>query len=159
MFDVSIFSQMDKTEPSVFFNDSLDITPLKILYDNCVRMGSETNNNVTVATAHPDIWFSDYFELLKSKVKMVVKQPTFQLIKVEDNKLFSTSFSCDTVEFNSDDELKKFFEDISEYGSIALFSIVKYINIKTFNTNWRVRFKDISTKEEIRDKKIGKIIT
>ena len=57
MFDVSLFSQMEKSETIVYFNDSLDVSCLKLLYDNCVRMGSESNTNVTIATAHPDLWF------------------------------------------------------------------------------------------------------
>ena len=55
-------------------------------------------------------------------------------------------------------ELKKFFEDMTEYGSIAVFSLVKYVDIKSFSISWRLRYKDISTKEEVRDKKINTIL-
>ena len=158
MFDVSLFSQMDKSEPIVYFNDSLDVSSLKILYDNCVRMGTENNTNVSIATAHPDLWFGDYFDFFRTKIKMVVKAPAFQLTKVEVNQLVSNNYSCDTSEFKSDEELKKFFEDMTEYGSIAVFSLVKYVDIKSFSISWRIRYKDISTKEEVRDKKINTIL-
>jgi hypothetical protein len=158
MFDVSLFSQMEKKERVVHFNDSLDISSLKILYDNCIRMGSETNTNISIATVHPDLWFGEYFDFFRAKVKMVVTQPVFQLVKIEDNQVLSTSHSCDTAEFESDDELKKFFEDMTEFGSIAIFTLVKYVDITTFSVRWKLRFKDISTKEEVRDKKISTII-
>lgn len=158
MFDVSLFSQMEKSETIVYFNDSLDVSCLKLLYDNCVRMGSESNTNVTIATAHPDLWFGEYFDFFRTKIKMVVKSPVFQLTKVEGNQLVSTNYSCEILEFESDEELKKFFEDMTEYGSIAVFSLVKYVDIKSFSISWRLRYKDISTKEEIRDKKISTIL-
>ena len=158
MFDVSLFSQMEKSETIVYFNDSLDVSCLKLLYDNCVRMGSESNTNVTIATAHPDLWFGEYFDFFRTKIKMVVKSPVFQLTKVEGNQLVSTNYSCEILEFESDEELKKFFEDMTEYGSIAVFSLVKYVDIKSFSISWRLRYKDITTKEEVRDKKIDKII-
>jgi hypothetical protein len=158
MFDVSLFSQMEKSETIVYFNDSLDVSCLKLLYDNCVRMGSESNTNVTIATAHPDLWFGEYFDFFRTKIKMVVKSPVFHLTKVEGNQLVSTNYSCEIIEFESDEELKKFFEDMTEYGSIAIFSLVKYVDIKSFNISWRLRYKDISTKEEIRDKKISNIL-
>jgi hypothetical protein len=158
MFDVSLFSQMEKTEPVVYFNESLDVSSLKILYDNCIRMGSEANTNVSIATAHPDLWFGEYFDFFKNKIKMIVKNPVFQLIKVEGNQLVSTNYSCDTIEFLSDNDLKKFFDDMTEYGSVAVFSLVKYVDIKSFSVSWRLRYKDVSTKEETREKKIKKII-
>lgn len=158
MFDVSLFSKMEKSEPIVYFNDRLDLSSLKLLYDNCIRMGLEQNTNVSIATAHPDIWFGEYFDFFLNKVKMVIKAPVFTLISIEGNQIVSKNYSCETAEFQSDDELKEFFENITEYGSIAVFSLVKYVDIKSFKVFWRLRYKDISTKEEIRDKKISKIL-
>lgn len=158
MFDVSLFSQMEKKDPIVHFNDSLDISSLKILYDNCIRMGSENNSNISIATVHPDLWFGDYFDFFRTRIKMVVTAPVFQLLKIEGNQVVSMNHSCDTAEFGSDEELKKFFEDMTEFGSIAIFTLVKYVDITRFSVRWRLRYKDISTKEEIRDKKISTII-
>lgn len=159
MFDVNLFSQMGKQVPNVYFNDGLDISALKLLYDNCIRMGSDNNNsNVSIAIAHPDLWFGDYFDLFKTKIKMVVSAPVFQLIRIEGNQLILDSHVCETFELKTDEDLKKFFEDMTEFGSIAVFTIIKYVDISTFNITWKIRYKDISTKEEIRDKKIDSII-
>jgi hypothetical protein len=139
-FDVSLFSKMEKQDPQFYFNDSLDVSSLKILYDNCMRMGSGDNSNVEMATVHPDIWFGEYFDFFRKKVKMVVKGPLFQLVQVEGNKL------------------EEFLENQTEYGSIAIFCLVKWLNVKTLAVTWNLKYKDISTKEEIRNKKISTIL-
>jgi len=157
-FDVSLFSKMEKQDPQFYFNDSLDVSSLKILYDNCMRMGSGDNSNVEMATVHPDIWFGEYFDFFRKKVKMVVKGPLFQLVQVEGNKLVAKNYSCDMVSFNSDKELEEFLENQTEYGSIAIFCLVKWLNVKTLAVTWNLKYKDISTKEEIRNKKISTIL-
>jgi len=158
MFDPSLFSQMEKQVTNVHFNDVLDISALKTLYDNCIRMGEGNNSNIEMATIHPDIWFGDYFDIFRKKVKMVVKGPIFQLIQIEDNQLVSKNYSCEMISFNSDDELTDFLDKQTEYGSIAIFCLVKWLNVKTLTVTWNLRYKDISTKEDIRDKKINSII-
>ena len=85
MIDVKIFDS--KEEVSVYVNDDIDFTSLKILYDNCLRVGSSDNLNITVATVHPSLWFGELFEYIQKSVKLVPKIPTFQLMKIEDNQL------------------------------------------------------------------------
>jgi hypothetical protein len=70
---------------------------------------------------------------------MVVKGPVFQLVQVEGNQLVSTNYSCDMVSFNSDKELEEFLDSQTEYGSIAIFSLVKWLNVKTFAVTWNLR--------------------
>ncbi len=157
-FDISLFSKMEKQEPQFYFNDSLDVSSLKLLYDNCIRMGSDNNSNVEMATVHPDLWFGDYFDIFRKKVKMVVKNSVFQLIRQEGNQLVSVNYTCDMMKFNSDEELINFLNDLTEYGSIAIFYLVKWVDLKTFNITWNLRYKNISTIEDIRDKKISTIL-
>lgn len=83
-FDVSLFSQIDKIDIQVHFNSELDFSAMMLFYENCIRMGGDNNQNIQIATIHPDIWFGDHFELLSSKIKMVVKSPVFQLIRIEN---------------------------------------------------------------------------
>ena len=156
-FDVSLFSELDK-KSQAHFNSELDISAMKLLYDNCIRMGGDSNNNVEIATIHPDIWFSDHFELLNSKIKIVVESPVFQLVRIEGGQLLCKNFNTDTITFNTDKDLIDFFEQMSEFGSIAVFSLVKYLNVRNLSISWRLKYKDVSTKEEIRDKKINSII-
>ena len=156
MIDVKIFDS--KEEVSVYVNDDIDFTALKILYDNCLRVGSSDNLNITVATVHPSLWFGELFEYIQKSVKLVPKGPAFQLMKIENNQLFSYNKFVETMEFHSDEELKKFFEEDCKYKSLALFSICKYLDMTNLSISWRIRCVDILTKEEMRDKKLDSII-
>ena len=156
MIDVKIFDS--KEEVSVYVNDDIDFTSLKILYDNCLRVGSSDNLNITVATVHPSLWFGELFEYIQKSVKLVPKVPAFQLMKIENNQLFSYNKLVETMEFHSDEELKKFFEEDCKYKSLAMFSICKYLDMTNLSISWRIRCVDILTKEEMRDKKLDSII-
>ena len=156
MIDVKIFDS--KEDVSVYVNDDIDFTALKVLYDNCLRVGSSDNLNITVATVHPSLWFGELFEYIQKSVKLVPKGPAFQLMKIENNQLFSYNKLVETMEFHSDEELKKFFEEDCRYKSLALFSICKYLDMTNLSITWRIRCVDILTKEEMRDKKLDSII-
>jgi hypothetical protein len=156
MIDVKIFDS--KEDVSVYVNDDIDFTALKLLYDNCLRVGSSDNSNITVATVHPSLWFGDLFEYIQKSVKVVPKGPSFQLIKIENNQLVYYNKNVETKNFYSDIELKKFFEEDCIYKSLALFSICKYLDMTNLSTTWTIRCVDILTKEEMRDKKLDSII-
>jgi len=156
MIDVKIFDS--KEDVSVYVNDDIDFTALKVLYDNCIRIGSSDNSNITVATVHPSLWFGDLFEYIQKSVKIVPKGPAFQLMKIENNQLVSYNKNVETKNFYSDIELKKFFEEDCKYKSLALFSICKYLDMTNLSTTWTIRCVDITTKQEVRDRKLDSII-
>ena len=156
MIDVKIFDS--KEDVSVYVNDDIDFTSLKILYDNCLRVGSSDNLNITVATVHPSLWFGELFEYIQKSVKLVPKVPTFQLIKIENNQLVSYNKTVETKNFYSDIELKKFFEEDCKYKSLAIFSICKYLDMTNLSISWRIRCVNVLTKQEVRDKKLDSII-
>jgi hypothetical protein len=156
MIDVKIFDS--KEEVSVYVNDDIDFTALKVLYDNCIRIGSSDNSNITVATVHPSLWFGELFEYIQKSVKLVPKGTSFQLMKIEDNQLVAYNYSVETLEFNSDEDLKKFFEEDCKYKSLAMFSICKYLDMTNLSISWRIRCVNVVTKQEVRDKKLDSII-
>ena len=156
MIDVRIFDS--KEDVSVYVNDDIDFTALKILYDNCIRVGSSDNSNIVVATVHPSLWFGELFEYIQKSVKVVPKGPTFQLMKIENNQLVAYNHAVETIQFYSDVELKKFFEEECKYKSLALFSICKYLDMTNLSTTWRIRCVNVITKEEVRDRKLDSII-
>ena len=156
MIDVRIFDS--KEDVSVYVNDDIDFTALKILYDNCIRVGSSDNSNIVVATVHPSLWFGELFEYIQKSVKVVPKGPVFQLMKIENNQLVAYNHAVETIEFYSDVELKKFFEEECKYKSLALFSICKYLDMTNLSTTWRIRCVNVITKEEVRDRKLDSII-
>ena len=155
MIDVKIFDS--KEDVSVYVNDDIDFTALKVLYDNCIRIGSSDNSNITVATVHPSLWFGELFEYIQKSVKLVPKGPAFQLMKIENNQLVSYNKTVETKNFYSDIELKKFFEEDCKYKSVALFSICKYLDMTNLSTTWTIRCVDITTKQEVRDRKLDSI--
>ena len=156
MIDVRIFDS--KEDVSVYVNDDIDFTALKILYDNCIRVGSSDNSNIVVATVHPSLWFGELFEYIQKSVKVVPKGPVFQLMKIENNQLVTYNHAVETCEFYSNIELKKFFEEECKYKSLALFSICKYLDMTNLSTTWRIRCVNVLTKEEVRDRKLDSII-
>jgi hypothetical protein len=156
VIDVKIFDS--KEDVSVYVNDDIDFTSLKILYDNCLRVGTSDNSNITVATVHPSLWFGELFEYIQKSVKVVSKAPVFQLMRIENNQLVAYNHAVETIEFYSDGDLKKFFEEDCKYKSLAIFSICKYLDMTNLSTTWRIRCVDILTKEEVRDRKLDSII-
>ena len=156
MIDVRIFDS--KEDVSVYVNDDIDFTALKILYDNCLRVGTSDNSNITVATVHPSLWFGELFEYIQKSVKLVTKVPVFQLMQIEDNQLVAYNKCVETREFYSDIELKEFFEEECKYKSLVIFSICKYLDMMNLSTTWRIRCVNFLTKEEVRDRKLDSII-
>jgi hypothetical protein len=83
--------------------------------------------------------------------------PKFEMLKVEDNKIISNTYSVITAEFNSNVEVAEFFKS-GRWKKFVLFSIVKYANLENLSTSYRVRFADITEKYEERDGKINAIL-
>lgn len=156
MIDVNIFDS--NQDISVYINDDIDFTALKILYDNCLRVGSSGNSNLTIATVHPSLWFGEIFEHIQKAVKLVSKLPTFKLMMIENDQVSQTEYFTETRRFESDEELRYFLIEDCKYKSLALFSICKYLDMKTLLMTWVLRCVDVSTKDSIRDKKLDSII-
>lgn len=154
-FDITKLASIEKTE-TVYFNDALDVTFLKVLYENCIRMGGDPNTNIQVATVHPEIWFPDLMDIFLSRIKIVSKTPSFQLVRIEGEFLTQRTYNCETLEFLSDDDFKEFFES-KKYKSLVVFSIVRILFIRDLSTRWRIRCTDVSTVQEVRDSKIDEL--
>jgi hypothetical protein len=154
--DTSIFDKIT-VKPSIHINDDVDFWSFKVLYDNCLSMGNE-NKNVTYATFHPSLWFSDIFDNLKNVTKLVTELPSFQLFKIENNTVLVTNYKVDTCRFTSDEEFKKFLTQDCKYKSLAFYSIVKYLDLRTLSITWTVRYCDVTDIQDIRDKKIDEVI-
>jgi hypothetical protein len=82
---------------------------IKILIDNCFRMGGE-NNNVKMATVDPSLWLGDFLDKHWNKISYVTSLPTFMIMKVIDNKVISKQYSSETKEFESEELVNEFFE-------------------------------------------------
>jgi hypothetical protein len=129
---------------------------IKILIDNCFRMGGE-NNNVRMATVDPSLWLGDFLDKHWNKISYVTSLPTFMIVKVVDNKVISKQYSSETKEFESEELVNEFFEK-GRWKTFVLFSIIKYVDLLTLTISYRVRYADITEKYEERDNKINEIL-
>ena len=129
---------------------------IKILIDNCFRMGGE-NNNVKMATVDPSLWLGDFLDKHWNKISYVTSLPTFMIMKVIDNKVISKQYSSETKEFESEELVNEFFEK-GRWKTFVLFSIIKYVDLLTLTISYRVKYADITEKYEERDNKLEEIL-
>lgn len=144
-----------KSEQIVLYKlDSIDLSALFILYENCHRMGNENNNNVMLATVTPEAWFDDLVPTIISNVSFVTKLPSFQTISLNSKDLVSQSYNCDKAEFQSLELLKAFLIEKGRLSVLILYSVIQYVDLKTLKPSWFIRYKEIIDTQTIRDKKI-----
>jgi hypothetical protein len=151
--DVSILERIDKSDIIIF--DDIDISAIKQLYDNCIRLG-DTNSNVEIATFHPNLWFEDFLNTFSKNIKIVISQPAFTLSVIKDGEFYQTNYLSETVKF-SEENLIKFAEDI-KYKKIALFYVNKCLNLRSLDVTWVIRYKDITNRQDERNLKIESIL-
>jgi hypothetical protein len=157
--DISKLDDLKDSPPSVFINSGdLDLFYLKTLYENCLRMGSTNNTNVTHASIHPSLWFSEFYQKYSDCIKMVSKNATFELIKIVNDKIVTQNYTCQFLQIDSDEKLDDYFNQFRNYRSLVLFSVIKLLDLQSLKSVWHVRSKDVSSKEEVRNLKIDDII-
>jgi hypothetical protein len=133
--------------------DSIDLSALFILHENCHRMGNENNNNVMLATVTPEVWFDDLVPTILN-VSFVTKFPSFQTISLNGKDLVTQTYACDAAEFQSLDSLKDFLVEKGRLSVLILYSVIQYVDLKTLKPSWFIRYKEIIDPQTIRDKKI-----
>jgi hypothetical protein len=152
-------AQLTNTDPktiSVYPIGENNLEGIKILIDNCFRMGSD-NSNVRMATIDPSLWLGQFLDKHWNRISYVTSLPSFNIMKVEDNKIVSKNYNCLTKEFESDDLINDFFEK-GRWKTFVIFSIIKHVDLVTLSSSYRVRYADITEKYEERDNKIEEIL-
>jgi hypothetical protein len=129
---------------------------IKILIDNCYRMGGD-NSNVRMATVDPSLWLGQFLDKHWSKISYVTSMAAFNIMKVEGNQIVTKNYNCLTKEFESDIEINDFFEK-GRWKTFVIFSIIKSVDLVTLSSMYRVRYADITEKYEERDNKIKEIL-
>jgi hypothetical protein len=144
-----------KFESTLIKVDYIDSSALAVLFENSLRMGNESNNNVMVATVTPEVWMSDIAETILNSVSYVTKFPNFQTISYANGELFATNYQAlDSATFNTIEELKKFIRDKGQMSLLVVYTILQYVDLKTLTTSWLIRYREIIDPQTIRDKKI-----
>jgi len=155
----NIKTQLVNVEPksiSVYPIGENNLEGIKVLIDNCYRMGSE-NNNIRVATMDPSLWLGQFLDKHWNKISYVTSMPSFHIMKVEDNKIVSKQYNTETREFESEDLINDFFER-GRWKTLVIFSIIKHVDLVSLSSTYRVRYADITEKYEERDNIINEIL-
>lgn len=148
---------LDSRTISVYPISEYNLEGIKILLDNCMRMGTEQNSNVQMATVNPSMWLGDILNKHWDKISYVTSMPSFEILKVDSDRIISKAYRVDSITFDTDEELDKFFVQ-GKWKRFVLFSIVKYANLSTMTCHYSVRYSDITEKFEERDNKINSIL-
>ena len=82
----------DPKNISVYPIGENNLEGIKILIDNCFRMGSD-NSNVRMATVDPSLWLGQFLDKHWSKISYVTSMPTFNIMKVEGNQIVTKNCS------------------------------------------------------------------
>jgi hypothetical protein len=140
---------------TVYRVDDKDLNAVKVLYENCSRMSTDTNLNVSIATLSVDIWFDDFLPILFSSVDYISNSPLFMFYSIENKNLYQQVNETYLKNFNSFDEMCEFIKKDERFETFVLFSICKYVNLTDLNETWTIRYREVDlSKEEKRNKKI-----
>ena len=142
---------------TTFLVNKNELSALSILYNTCLKMGQD-NINVSIASANPSVWFSDFIDVIIDYVSIITNQSTFQIISLENNRVISKGYAILTRKFTDDLSLRDFIRERGQFGNLVLHSIVKYIDTGNMTLHWVLKYKDISEVDEIRDNKINYVI-
>lgn len=129
---------------------------IKFLIDNC-EIGNQENVNVSTATVHTSLWLGDFLDRHYDKISYVCKLPAFDVLRVDCGKIIAKRYNVKPVEFKSEEELNKFFED-GKWKTFVIYTIVKLVDLSTMDVRYNVRYADISEEYEVRDNKISSIL-
>lgn len=153
MFDSLINNpvQISKSHLIPVSNHSLDAVIQ--LINNCKDLGI----GIQYATFDLSLWLNDFLVNNYSKIKYVTALPRFTLEYIENDRPHSKIIDCVPMQFDSDDELQEFF-DGKDGRTLVIYVIGKYIDLKTLNIFYRMRYADITDKDVERDFKINKIL-
>ena len=147
---------LDTKSISIYPFSEYNLEGLKILLENSKRMGND-NTNVRVATVDPTLWIGSFLDKHWQKISFISTKISFNILKIESNKLISKDYRSSNFEFNSDDELDTFFNE-KKFRKLIIFSITKFVNLETMTSKYAVRLADITEKYEERDMKIEEIL-
>lgn len=128
----------------------------KILVTNSLRMGHD-NNNIEIASITPGLWMGQFLDKNYDKITYVSKNTNFHILKFESGEIYSKSYATTNLDLNSDEELDNFMNS-GKWKKLVLFSICKYIDLKTMKTSYKLRYADITEKYEVIDNKINNIL-
>lgn len=142
---------------SIYPISDYNLEGLKILLDNCTRMGTEYNSNVEIATVNPSLWLGQFLDKHWDKISYVSTLPSFDVLKVDGSEIIRKSYRCDSISLANEEEVDNFF-NTNKFKKLVLFTITKTVNLSTLQSMYNIRYCDITEKYEERDIKINSIL-
>lgn len=138
----------------VLFINDIDCSAIKVLYDNCKRMGHE-NVNVSNASIDVNVWLPNLIDIISNHVKLITKNISFPLTKIVGDKFISKMYQCGQKSFDSEEILINFIQQTTKFKDICIFYIVKHINLIDLKSKYTMSYVEIEPEISIsRSKKI-----
>ena len=153
MFDTLINSPIKVSKSHLIPVNNHSLDAVIQLIDNCRNLGI----GIQYATFDISLWLNDFLVNNYSKIKYITASPRFTLEYIENKQPHSKIIDCEPIQFDSDDELQKFF-DSKDGKTLVIFTIGKYVDLKTLQVSYRMRYADITDKDVEREMKINKIL-
>lgn len=132
----------------------IDCSAIKLLYDNCKRMGYE-NFNVSNASIDVNVWLPNLIDTISKHVKIITKNNNFVLTKIVGDKFISKMYQCTNKSFDSEENLIDFIHQVTNLKDICIFYIVKHINLIDLKSKYNMSYVEIESEIDVaRSKKI-----
>jgi hypothetical protein len=153
---VAVNKSLDSNTVSIYPISEYNLEAIKYLIENCSRSNQE-NINVRIATIDTSLWLGDFLDKYWNKISYVCTLPSFDVLKVEGNKIVTKTYRVGSKDFHSDAELDSFFNE-GKWKKFVIYTITKYADLSTMKTFYNIRYADITEKYEVRDNKINSIL-
>jgi hypothetical protein len=139
---------------SLFLISEDNYDGINILINNCYQTGTN-NENVKIATVHPNLWLVDFLDKYHDKISYVTKDSSFRIIRKENGEIAYKNFFCMTKTM-PENELDNFFTQ-NKFRKLVIHSVTKKVDLDTLQKSYSIRYIDITQKGDERDNKIKEI--
>jgi hypothetical protein len=156
MFNSIINNTIQIRKPHLIPVNNHSLDAVIQLITNCRDLSIDLSIGVQYAKFDISLWLNDFLVNNYSKIKYVTALTRFTLEYIENDRIYSKFIDCVTIQFDSDDELQNFFDD-NDGKTLVIYTIVKYIDLKTLKVFYTMRYVDITERDEEREMKINKI--
>mgnify|MGYP003644039824 CR=1 FL=1 len=133
-----------KNSPILFRIDGYNIDNISLFINNC---NDGINDGIT-ASFDLKLWLNDFLNKYYKYISYITICPKFEINGI--------LFSCKTKELE-EEELDDFF-NYYKYRNLVLLYVIKNISLETFKISYKIRYVDITNKEDERESKLLDIL-
>lgn len=153
MFERLINEATENLKSQIIPIDKYNLDALIQLISN----SKNTNEPVSYASFDQSLWLNDFLVKYIDNIKYCSKFPSFDTFSIENEIIKSKHIRTETISFDSDEELDNFFTE-REGRILVLYTVNKFIDLKTLDVFYKIRYGDITEKDDERQIKIDKIL-